>query len=135
MSPDADGLRGVHDGVGVLGDIHVHRALAKQGVRIVRCKDGEQLVRVAQIDEPEDDEYDYMQIHNVEHYVSEMRWHARLNSHKQDVLEYLDRHGHGGMETMDLVERLETLEGEKVFPSFWLFHSPGAWDDYRYGDW
>ena len=84
---------------------------------------------------PEDDEYDYMQIHNVEHYVSEMRWHARLNSHKQDVLEYLDRHGHGGMETMDLVERLETLEGEKVFPSFWLFHSPGAWDDYRYGDW
>ena len=86
-------------------------------------------------DEPEDDEYDYMQIHNVEHYVSEMRWHARLNSHKQDVLEYLDRHGHGGMETMDLVERLETLEGEKVFPSFWLFHSPGAWDDYRYGDW
>ena len=86
-------------------------------------------------DPPMDDEYDYMQIHNVEHYVSEMRWHARLNSHKQDVLEYLDRHGHGGMETMDLVERLETLEGEKVFPSFWLFHSPGAWDDYRYGDW
>jgi len=27
-----------------------------QGVRIVRCKDGERLVRVAQIDEPEDDE-------------------------------------------------------------------------------
>jgi hypothetical protein len=25
-------------------------------VRIVRCKDGEQLVRVAQIDEPEEDE-------------------------------------------------------------------------------
>ena len=25
-------------------------------MRIVRCKDGEQLVRVAQIDEPEDDE-------------------------------------------------------------------------------
>lgn len=84
---------------------------------------------------PSDDEYDYMQIHNVEHYVSEMKWHAKLNSHKEAVLDHIDAHGHGTMETMDLVEKLETMEGDHVFPSFWLFHSPGAWDDYRYGDW
>ena len=38
-------------------------------------------------------------------------------------------------ESVELVERLETLEGERVFPSFWLFHAPGSYDDYRYGDW
>ena len=86
-------------------------------------------------DEPEDDEYDYMQIHNVEHYVSEMKWHARLNSHRDEVAGKLADHAASKLSTMELVERLETLEGERVFPSFWLFHAPGSYDDYRYGDW
>mmetsp|Transcript_23170 Transcript_23170/g.71613 ORF Transcript_23170/g.71613 Transcript_23170/m.71613 type:complete len:432 (-) Transcript_23170:35-1330(-) len=84
---------------------------------------------------PEDDEYDYMQIHNVEHYVSEMKWHAKLNGKKDEVVKSLADHASGALSAMDLVEKLETLEGDRVFPSFWLFHAPGAWDDYRYGDW
>mmetsp|Transcript_27015 Transcript_27015/g.81002 ORF Transcript_27015/g.81002 Transcript_27015/m.81002 type:complete len:437 (+) Transcript_27015:221-1531(+) len=86
-------------------------------------------------DPPQDDEYDYMQIHNVEHYVSEMKWHAKLNSHRDEITGYLADHAAEKLSTMELVEKLETLEGEKVFPSFWMFHNPGAWDDYRYGDW
>ena len=48
---------------------------------------------------------------------------------------YLEQHTGGFLSTMELVEKLETMEGDRVFPSFWLFHAPGAWDDYRYGDW
>lgn len=76
-----------------------------------------------------------MQIHNVEHYVSEMKWHAKLNGKKDEVVKSLADHASGALSAMDLVEKLETLEGDRVFPSFWLFHAPGAWDDYRYGDW
>ena len=86
-------------------------------------------------EEPEDDEYDYMQIHNVEHYISEMKWHAKLNSHRDEIVGKLAEHASSKISTMELVEHLETLEGERVFPSFWLFHAPGSYDDYRYGDW
>ena len=85
-------------------------------------------------EEPEDDEYDYMQIHNVEHYISEMKWHAKLNSHRDEIVGKLAEHASSKISTMELVEHLETLEGERVFPSFWLFHAPGSYD-YRYGDW
>ena len=51
------------------------------------------------------------------------------------VVKSLADHASGALSAMDLVEKLETLEGDRVFPSFWLFHAPGAWDDYRYGDW
>ena len=40
----------------------------------------------------EDDEYDYMQIHNVEHYISEMKWHAKLNSHRDEIVGKLAEH-------------------------------------------
>ncbi|KAJ1461742.1 hypothetical protein M885DRAFT_239064 [Pelagophyceae sp. CCMP2097] len=86
-------------------------------------------------DPPADDEYDYMQLHNVEHYVSEMRWHAQLNDARNGIETALKDFGKNELTSMALVEKLESLEGEKVFPSFWLFHSPGHWDDYRYGDW
>merc|ERR1712046_432115 len=77
-------------------------------------------------EEPEDDEYDYMQIHNVEHYISEMKWHAKLNSHRDEIVGKLAEHASS---------KISTLEVERIFPSFWLFHAPGSYDDYRYGDW
>ena len=66
-----------------------------------------------------------MQIHNVEHYISEMKWHAKLNSHRDEIVGKLAEHASSKISTMELVEHLETLEGERVFPSFWLFHAPG----------
>ena len=75
-----------------------------------------------------------MQIHNVEHYISEMKWHAKLNSHRDEIVGKLAEHASSKISTMELVEHLETVEGERVFPSFWLFHAPGSYDDHRCGD-
>lgn len=84
---------------------------------------------------PDDDEYDYMQLHNVEHYLSELKWQAKLNGKRDLVQTAVAEHAQHHLTTMELVEKLESLEGDQTFPSFWLYHSPGGGDDYRYGDW
>jgi len=86
--------------------------------------------------DPEDDEFDYVQVHNVERYVSDMIWHGKLNKRRADVDALLGEYDRGALDTMALLEALEELEGDHVFPSYWLYHSMGGpYDDYRYGDW
>lgn len=85
-------------------------------------------------DPPQDDEYDYMQLHHVEHYLTDMLWHAKLNDAKSDIDGLLRKYDAGDIPSMDLMERLETLETQLVFPAWWLYHGFHL-DDFRYGDW
>lgn len=84
---------------------------------------------------PADDEFDYMQLHNVERYLSDMIWHAKLNAKRAEIQHLLDDYKAGVVPSMSLLENLEQFEGDGVFPSYWLFHTAGPYDDYRYADW
>lgn len=84
---------------------------------------------------PADDEFDYMQLHNVERYLSDMIWHAKLNEQRTTIESLINDYEHANIQTMQVLEQLERLEGEAVFPSHWLFHAAGPYDDYRYSDW
>lgn len=84
---------------------------------------------------PADDEFDYMQLHNVERYLSDMIWHAKLNDHRTKIENLISSYEDANIPSMQVIEQLEHLEGQAVFPSYWLFHAAGPYDDYRYSDW
>lgn len=86
-------------------------------------------------DPPSDDEFDYMQLHNVERYLDDMIWHAKLNDQRDHISSYVESYRNKKRSAMELLEELERLEGDQVFPSYWLFHAGGSYDDFRYGDW
>ena len=81
----------------------------------------------------EDDEFDYVQLRNVEHFLAEMIWHARVNSSQDLIWSILHGYKFGRLDTLETIEALERAEGDGVFPSFWLYH-PHV-DDYLYGHW
>mmetsp|Transcript_17059 Transcript_17059/g.22106 ORF Transcript_17059/g.22106 Transcript_17059/m.22106 type:complete len:435 (-) Transcript_17059:151-1455(-) len=89
-------------------------------------------------DPPVDDEFDYMQVHHVQHYLNEMLWHAHLNAkrkHIEQILQDFFDPEKSKITSLEAIEQLELLEGENIFPSYWLFHA-GHYDDfYRYEDW
>ena len=81
---------------------------------------------------PEDDEFDYMQLHHVEHFLAKMIWHAKLNSSQEHIRSILSGYRLGKLGSLETIEGLEQAEGDGIFPSFWLFQRHV--DDYRYGD-
>jgi len=82
---------------------------------------------------PQDDVFDYEQLHNVGQFLSEMIWHAKLNSHRHNIQAILDALHAGEVGNMETIEALERAEGDGAFPSFWLYHP--HLDDYGYGNW
>mmetsp|Transcript_15946 Transcript_15946/g.49970 ORF Transcript_15946/g.49970 Transcript_15946/m.49970 type:complete len:427 (-) Transcript_15946:323-1603(-) len=84
---------------------------------------------------PSDDEFDYMQLHNVERYLDDMIWHAKLNQKRAEIEGHIKDYLQDHLKPMSFLEILEHYEGEDIFPSFWLFHAGGPYDDFAYGDW
>ncbi|KAJ1463514.1 hypothetical protein M885DRAFT_503926 [Pelagophyceae sp. CCMP2097] len=70
-----------------------------------------------------DDALDYAQLHNVLHYVSELRWRARLNGARKALDVVRAAQSSGSISAGGVVAKLEQLEAAGAFPSEWLYVS------------
>ena len=79
-----------------------------------------------------DDALDYVQIHNVLAYISDLKWKAKLNAARPDLDEARRAYDARELTPMAFVEDLEEMEGRGAFPSEWLYSS--GIDDLEFAD-
>lgn len=78
-----------------------------------------------------DDALDYVQIHNVLAYLSDLKWRAKLNGARPKIDAARDAYDRRKLTPMAFVEQLEELEGSGAFPSDWLY---SGLDDLEFAD-